>query len=262
MNEELVARNDSEGDCMKQRSHEPDATMNEAAWNRLLNLICDGTVVPVVGPQLLVGSAGRQSLQRDIAERLLSQYEVEIDLNKLPPFRELDAAVSELKAVTNPQDLYADVHAIMRELTAGDAAIPAPIRQLAQITDFRLFVTLTPDDLLARSLRQQRAVNEIVHSPKLPTSEGRDLPADWHTRPGEVQLLYLFGKSRATPMFAIHDEDILEYAHNLIARGSQVPTAFFGELQERNLLLIGCNFPDWLSRFFLSSRALRPRFRP
>ena len=225
--------------------------MNEAAWKRLLNLIRDGNVVPVVGPQLLVGGEGRPSLQRNIAERLLSQYEVEIDLDQLSPFRELDEAVSRLKNVTHPQDLYADVHAIMRELTAGDAAIPPPIRQLAQITDFRLFVTLTPDDLLARSLRQQRAVNEIVHSPKLPTSESRDLPADWHTRPGEVQLLYLFGKSRATPMFAIHDEDILEYAHNLIARGSQVPTAFFGELQERNLLLIGCNFPDWLSRFFL-----------
>jgi hypothetical protein len=37
----------------------------------------------------------------------------------------------------------------------------------------------------------------------------------------------------------------------LIARGSQVPAAFLGELQQRNLLLIGCSFPDWLSRFFL-----------
>jgi hypothetical protein len=37
----------------------------------------------------------------------------------------------------------------------------------------------------------------------------------------------------------------------VISRGSQVPTSFIGELQQRNLLLIGCNFPDWLSRFFL-----------
>ena len=46
--------------------------MNEAAWKRLLNLIRDGNVVPVVGPQLLVGGEGRPSLQRNIAERLLS----------------------------------------------------------------------------------------------------------------------------------------------------------------------------------------------
>ena len=85
-------------------------------------------------------------------------------------------------------------------------------------------MTLTPDDLLARCLRGRCAVNEIVHSPNLPTSEGKDLPTDWKTRPGEVFLLYLFGKSRSAPMFAIHDEDVLEYAHNLIAHGSQVPT--------------------------------------
>jgi hypothetical protein len=64
-------------------------------------------------------------------------------------------------------------------------------------------------------------------------------------------LLYLLGKSRPVPIFAIHDEDVLEYAHNVIARGSQVPIAFVSELHQRNLLLIGCNFSDWLSRFFL-----------
>jgi hypothetical protein len=63
--------------------------------------------------------------------------------------------------------------------------------------------------------------------------------------------LYLFGKSRAVPNCAIHDEDVLEYAHNMITQGSHVPNSFLGELRDRILLLIGCNFPDWLSRFIL-----------
>ena len=46
-------------------------------------------------------------------------------------------------------------------MKASNYAIPEPIRQLAEIADFRLFVTLTPDDLLARSLRKRCAVNEI-----------------------------------------------------------------------------------------------------
>ena len=61
----------------------------------------------------------------------------------------------------------------------------------------------------------------------------------------------MFGKARPTPLFCIHDEDVLEYAHNIIARGSHAPTSFLGSLQDRNLLLIGCNFPEWLSRFIL-----------
>jgi hypothetical protein len=224
--------------------------MNDAAWKRLLGQIRGGNVVPVLGPRLLVTADG-ESLQRRVAERLLDQYGVERVADDLPPFRELNEAVARLESVADPQDLYADIHDALRELTADDAAIPQPIRQLAQISDFRLFVSVTPDDLLARCLRQTRAVNEIVHSPKLPTSEFHDLPHDWFERPGEAQLLYLFGKSRVVPTFVIHDEDVLEYAHNVVARGSQVPNAFLGELQERSLLLIGCNFPDWMSRFFL-----------
>src|SRR4030095_7172482 len=70
-------------------------------------------------------------------------------------------------------------------------------------------------------------------------------------RQGPVELLYLFGKSRPTPLFALHDEDLLEYAHNIISGGSHAPQKFWGVVQECSLLLIGCNFPDWLSRFIL-----------
>ena len=65
-----------------------------------------------------------------------------------------------------------------------------------------------------------------MHSPKLPTDQGADLPADWSVGGGAVQLLYLFGKARPSPLFAIHDEDLLEYAHNVIAGGSHAPKAF------------------------------------
>ncbi len=225
--------------------------MNTAAWKKLLTQISKGYVVPVIGNRLLVDKDGA-SLQRKIAEKLLAYYSLPVD----PPlalFHELNDAVSRLrlKTGTNLEDLYIDIDGVIGELTASDADIPVPIQQLAEIKDFRLFVTLTPDDMLARCLRQYYEVNEIVHSPKLPACEARDLPADWQSRSGQVQLLYLFGKSEPAPVYAIHDEDLLEYAHNVITRGKLVPKGFLNELQDRNLLLIGCNFPDWLSRFFL-----------
>jgi hypothetical protein len=225
--------------------------MNETSWKILLSQIREGNVVPVIGSRLLVSGDGQQSLQLLIAERLLEMHNIQVDPESLPPFREVNDVVSRLKAVTNLQDLYANIHEAIQELTSNDAAIPGPILQLAQISDFHLFVTLTPDDMLARCLKRRYIVNEIIHSPKLPSSEARDLSVDWHGRAGEAHLLYLFGKSRSSPMFAIHDEDLLEYAHNIITRGSNVPNRFLNELQERNLLFIGCNFPDWLTRFFL-----------
>lgn len=226
--------------------------MNERSWDRLLKSIEDGLVVPVLGPQVLIDQGSNDSFQAQVARQLLEFYDGDLGSDLLPPFRELNEVVTRLKCDHPIQDLYGDIHDAIEKLTPkSEAAIPQPVRQIAAISHFRLLVTLTPDELLAHSLKTRCAVNEIVHSPYLPTSEGTDLPTDWVSRQGEVFLLYLFGKARPAPMFAIHDEDILEYVHNIIARGSHVPVKFFAELQQRNLLLIGCNFPGWLSRFFL-----------
>ena len=226
--------------------------MNERSWDRLLKSIEDGLVVPVLGAQTLIAPGSNDSFQAQVARQLLEFYNSEPGSHPLPPFRELNEVVTRLKHDHPIQDLYGDIHDAIEKLAPkSETAIPEPVRQIAAITHFRLFVTLTPDDLLARSLKTRCAVNEIVHSPYLPTSEGTDLPTDWLSRQGEVYLLYLFGKSRPAPMFAIHDEDILEYVHNIIARGSHVPIKYFAELQQRNMLLIGCNFPGWLNRFFL-----------
>src|SRR5262245_2935166 len=232
-------------------------TMNEASWRRLVRQIRDdkndvkNLVVPVVGSQLLVGADGGSSLYAPIARRLLKNYGLEP--GPLPPFRELNEAVTRIRAANPPgfnaDDRYGDTDEAMSALTAaGDAAIPESIRQLAKITDFRLIVTLTPDDLLARSLRQRCRVNEIVHTPRRPTT---DLPVDWNTRSDVVHLLYLFGKLRSGPTFPTHDEAVLEYAHNVLTHGDNVLNRLLGALTHRTMLFIGCNFPDWLSRFFL-----------
>lgn len=228
--------------------------MDEKNWDRLLRRIEDGLVVPVLGQQVLASSESNATLQARIADYLLEQYDIEPDTVSLTPFNELNDAVVQIKKqqAYDMQDLYADIHDTIRNLTTGpNTVIPEAVQQIAAITAFQLYITLTPDDQLARCLSKRCSVNEIIYSPYLPTSEGTDLPSNWQTRHGEVQLLYLFGKSRAGPMFAVHDEDLLEYVHNIIARGSHVPVRFLDELQQRSLLLIGCNFPEWLCRFFL-----------
>src|SRR5262249_52922094 len=227
---------------------------DERFWNRLLKSIEEGQVVPVIGSQLLVWGEpdNPQTLQRLVAEQVLQWRGVDPSSILLTRNRELPEAVSMLKRDVNLQDLYGDVSdALDAVITQNNFQAPEAIAQLSAISDFRLLVTLNVDDLLARALRTRCAVNEIIHSPDWPASEGVDLAPDWLKRAGETNLLYLFGKAKSTPVFAIHDEDILEYAHNLLSHGSNVPIRFLGELQQRGLLLIGSNFPDWLSRFFI-----------
>jgi hypothetical protein len=228
--------------------------MTESDWQLLLRQIRDGYVVPVLGWQLMADSDGGLNVQREAACRLLGRHEIpNASWPTLPLFRELNAAVSHLIGLgKNTQHLYADVSAIFEAISSDPAMLPKPVRQLAEITDFRLFVTMTCDTLLATALRKSRVVREIVHAPKVPSDEWEDLPTDWKSRHGnEASVLYLFGKARASPTYAIHDEDVLEYAHNVMARGSNVPVNYLKALQERSLLILGCGLPDWLGRFFL-----------
>src|SRR5262249_24370398 len=60
---------------------------------------------------------------------------------------------------------------------------------------------------------------------------------------------YLFGKADVSPFYAIHDEDALEFPYTMQAGNG--PERMVSQLRSRNLLLIGCDFADWLSRFFL-----------
>ena len=229
--------------------------MTDGDWKRLLRQIRSGYVVPVLGSELLSGPGGSSTVQRVVAEKLLTLHDVALgEWPPLRPFRELNAAVSRILALgqVKVQALYVDVADLFAEVAADTAAVPTAVQKLAEITDFRLFVTMTCDTMLTDCLRQRRAVREIVHAPKLPSDEWHDLPSDWGSRPGnEAYVLYMFGKARAAPVFAIHDEDVLEYAHNVIARGSNVPVNFLKALQDRSLLLLGCGLPDWLGRFFL-----------
>ena len=230
--------------------------MTESDWKRLLRQIQQGLVAPVIGSQLLSAADG-QWLPALAAQRLLDLHGLEAepnDANAALSFLPLDGAVSRIRTERQVKlaNLYADASDVIDSVVAeqGDR-LPLALQQIAAISDFRLLVSTTPDDLLARCLRQHGPVDEIVHAPKWPTDEWHDLPADWGQRSGAKFLLYLFGKARAGPMFALHEEDVLEYTHNIIARGSQAPQQFLAALQQRSLLLIGCNLPDWLGRFFL-----------
>lgn len=72
--------------------------MNETSWKRLIAKIRESKVVPIIGPRLLVGVEGKTSLQEQIAKHLIENSSKDVGEVPLPPFRELNEAVSRLKA--------------------------------------------------------------------------------------------------------------------------------------------------------------------
>jgi TIR domain/SIR2-like domain len=241
---------------------------SEEFWDDLLAYIEDGRVVPVVGPEIhTVAVDGRAlPLYRAIAEQLLKKYGLEAyDANDLVPpssngvalrkHLELNDAVSALSnRGRRVADLYRPINDELRRLLGAQPAIPQPLLDLAGITDFTLFVTTTFDDLLARAIDSARtgygpATDQIAYAPNLPGDQANDLTDD--TRVGYRAVFHLFGRASPSPFFAIDDEDVLEFIYSLQAEKGIRPERMLAELRRCHLLLIGCNFADWLSRFFI-----------
>lgn len=225
----------------------------EEFWDDLLAFIEDGRVLPVVGEELLQieDNGQRIPLYRAVADRLLARYGVTgVPLRE---HRELNDAVCAVAAAgRRVKDLYRPVHEILTKLVAAQTEPLSALAQLAAIRHFDLFATATPDDLLARALDAARfggaaQTDQIEYAPKLPTDRRRDIPAARTSK--YTGVFHLFGKSDVAPLYAIHEEDSLEFAYTLQA--GNAPERIFSELRTRNVLLIGCNFADWLSRFFL-----------
>jgi hypothetical protein len=235
----------------------------EEFWDDLLAFTEDRRVIPIVGSELLtIQEAGTSvPLYRAVAESLLNKYGLSaapadngIPLRK---YHELNDAVSALAASGKRiKDLYRPIHDILQRLIDGQTEVVSALRQLASIPHFDLFATTTPDDLLARALDAVRfggaaQTDQIEYAPALPTARRRDIPE--LRSPKYCAVFYLFGKADVSPFYAIHDEDALEFPFTLqyTVQNGVPPVRMFSELRSRNLLLIGCNFADWLSRFFL-----------
>lgn len=229
---------------------EPDLRPDLAFdWEGLLLYTCDGEVVPVIGKEALQFEVeGRTiTLERLVAERLAGQLEIQglsdhFDLNEVVG-RQIAASAD---PETEKRKAYSRIQRIFQE---NEFPIPETLRKLAEIRDFRLFVSTTFDDLLLRALREVRGADQVVTSSYYMQRDFDDLPDDFETS-GKTVVYQTFGRLESKTDYALTDEDTLEVLHRLQDRERR-PQHLFDELRARHLLFVGCGVPDGLARFLL-----------
>jgi hypothetical protein len=224
------------------------SAFDEDAWDDLLNYIEERRVVPILGPELLrvETATGPRLLYDWVAEKLAIRLSVAADL--LPKDYNLnDVVCAYLGARGRREDAYTRIRSILREATFAPSTA---LRQLAQITDFDLFVTTTFDALLEQAINDERfggvqSTEVIAYAPNRVT----DLTTERAqlTRP---VVYHLLGKLSASPTYVISDEDTIEFVCALQSE-HLTPGKLFHELEHSHLLVIGGTFSNWLTRFFL-----------
>jgi len=231
--------------------------MSESAifWEILIQLIEEGQVIPVVGRDLLtVDVGGSRLLYPYLAEKLAVSLAVSPD--NLPDGEELnEVACRYITEGNRVEDIYPALKTVASRAEAA-LQVPESLLKLAAIRPLRLFVTTTFDSFLSRALNQVRfggdAMTRIVaHSP----TELQDLPRDLRssrdlTDADPPFVYHLMGKLSATPAYAVTQEDFVEFFHSLQSE-TRRPPRLFDELNHQSLLIIGCRFGGWLTRFLM-----------
>ena len=229
-------------------------------WDDLIANLQEGVgkVIPVVGRDLLVlpSDDGPTNLY-DLLARVLAK---ELRAKDLPPNSSLSRIVGDFPKLRVPrQDGYLRLKNIT-ERTLNRATIPDPLRKLAKIKAFNLFISTTFDPLLEWALEEERGVPPTVVTYTL--NQIQDLPPNADS---EQTIVYkLMGRLSSSASYAVTDGDILEFVHSLQSRELR-PPRLFDELKKSHLLLLGNRFPGWLVPSILrtakSDRLWAPRER-
>jgi len=223
-------------------------TLDDDAWDDLLNFIEERRVIPIVGPELLMVSTDRgpRLLHDWVAERLAARLNV--NTADLPePYTLNDVVCWFLANRGRREEAYVRLRSIIKE---ANFEAPAALRKLAAITDFDLFITTTFDSLLETAINLERSggspsTDVLSYSPNRVV----DLPTE-RDRLQRPLVYHLFGKLSASPTYVISDEDLLEFICAL-QNEHLAPEKLFHELEHNHLLFIGSNFSNWLARLFL-----------
>jgi hypothetical protein len=220
----------------------------DSIWDRLIDSLDERSVIPIVGPDLLqVEIDGTTTLlDQYVAGRLALIYKLSVD--NLPADRALNYVVCQLTRLR--RDHYAiceDIFQIMKEASFRPSK---SLRQLAEITDFNLFVSTTFDSLLEKAINEVRFGNtpgtlSIAYSSK----RVYDLPSS-KDKLAKPTVYYLMGKLSASGAYVISDEDLLEQVCDLQSENRR-PQLLFDELKKNHLLMLGVDYSDWLVRIFL-----------
>ncbi len=227
---------------------DPVPSFDEDAWDDLLNYIEEHRVIPIIGPDLLrvQTESGLRPLYVWLAEKLAARLSV--DPVGLPqPLTLNDVMCSYLGQHGRREEAYTRLRSIMREMHFEP---PRPLRQLAQITDFDLFVTTTFDPLLENAVNLERyggqpGAEVIAYTP----NRVADLPSE-RANLSRTVVYHLLGRLSASPTYVLSDEDMLEFICALQSE-HLTPEKLFHELEHSHLLLIGSDFSNWLARLFL-----------
>lgn len=226
-------------------------TINDRNWNILLDAIDKERVVPIIGDEFFYIKDDESKtdmrvdafLIRELSKRFCI-FDENVDFTTIADTIEVENFKNRRNA-GRKTDLYFEIDSILRTTRVR---CRSNIEDFLSIGKFPLILTTSYVPGLESSLEATfGSINICVYNKSNQSDIGGTLSS---TSP---MLYYLFGKgSRLNKSYMVTDDDFLDYLHlwhNTDTRPEKISKYLSGKF----LLLLGCNYPNWLFRFFWHS---------
>ncbi|HEX7456978.1 MAG TPA: toll/interleukin-1 receptor domain-containing protein [Ginsengibacter sp.] len=215
----------------------------QSDWDELLDFITDRQLTPILGKEMY--KFKQDDLLMPVDEYLSRQI---LELNKVTdqPALTLTQAVNYLvnEKKVKTMDIIRKLKLMIKEI---NFEFPL-LSQFLSITDLNYYInTAVYNNVLENNLttiRKQTATS-INFSINEPFSDCDDLDKL------RVPFVFnVFGSLLNTVDPALSEEDMLEYTGHFKEKIKNA-TNIINALKNKNLLFLGCDFPDWMVRFIL-----------
>lgn len=227
---------------------EKKTKLNDRGWMLLLTEISKGNVIPIIGDELFKVKEGdevfplKKYISKKLAEQLNVEYEEGVDSTQLsskfyePYWDAIDS------------DPYYETTQIMKDLDAKGLEVSDTLKSLLSIDKFKLVLTISLSESVFRVMEEVWGKGKVKNLYYEKHSGKEDIEDD------SVPTCYhMFGKVNVCPnSFVLSEDNLLEFIGDWMSDGYR-PKKLFNLLREKYLLVIGCNYPDWLFRFFFHS---------
>lgn len=210
-------------------------------WDEFLDFISDRQLTPVIGKEMYKFTDNDILVPIDeyLSKQILGSYQI-TDQPALPLTQAVNYLVNEKKI--KMMDITRKLKSLVREI---NFEFPL-ITEFLGITDLNYFInTAVYNNVLENNLTKVRKQNatSINFSINEPFSDSDDLE-----RLHEPFVFNVFGSLLNTVDPALSEDDMLEYT-GYFKEKMKNATNIINALKNKNLLFLGCNFPDWLVRF-------------
>jgi hypothetical protein len=234
--------------------------VDEVVLQRIINLINQQKVIPIIGYDLLNLSLPEPT---DLLKYVVTVYGKENGLQTEP-----DPAVTANQYLNQVyyqlsddkrENFNVEISDVIKKLRVNSPVIFEPLKKLSRINAFKFYVNATCTNSMEIAINTFRSsdpeakkgyevYNYRPSSSDLLQVPPHKLPLSVFPKPVIYNLLGVHGKNGD---YVVTEADYIELIYDLVADRENKFAGFKDLLSRTSLLFLGCNFQDWFFKFFI-----------